>query len=107
MSNLSTHEALRDEIGLDDGAPFTDDELAAWALGADPHEHLDDDAVPLAGADHAFALLPQWYMPVPIATPRSRSLWVTTIAVFLIGAFVTITALGFCITYGHLEGIGI
>ena len=85
-------------------AALTDDELAELALAADPHEHLEPDAVPLAGTSDDFALLPRWYMPAPIATAR-KSLWHTAVAIFLIGAFVTITALGFCITYGRLEGV--
>ena len=85
-------------------AELTLDELTELALAADPHEHLEPDAVPLAGTNDDFALLPRWYMPAPIAT-RARTLWCTAVAIFLIGAFVTITALGFCITYGRLEGV--
>jgi hypothetical protein len=44
-------------------------------------------------------------MPAPIVTSRSRSVWHVAVAIFLISAFVTITALGFCITYGRLEGV--
>ena len=84
-------------------AALTDDELAELALAADPRERLEPDAVPLAGTGNEFALLPQWYMPTPIATARSR--WYTAVAIFLVCAFVTITALGFCITYGRLEGV--
>ena len=51
-------------------AALTDDELAELALAADPHEHLEPDAVPLAGTGDDFALLPRWYMPAPIATAR-------------------------------------
>jgi hypothetical protein len=86
-------------------AALTDDELAELALAADPRERLEPDAVPLAGTDHTFALLPSWYMPTPIATGRSRSRWCTAVAILLVCAFVTITALGFCITYGRLEGV--
>ena len=85
-------------------AALTDDELAEMALAADPHEHLEPDAVPLAGTSDDFALLPRWYMPAPIASAR-KSLWCTAVAIFLISAFVIITALGFCITYGRLEGV--
>ena len=84
-------------------AELTLDELTELALAADPHEHLEPNAVPLAGTSDDFALLPRWYMPAPIARPRSP--WCTAVAIFLIGAFVTITALGFCITYGRLEGV--
>ena len=84
-------------------AALTDDELAELALAADPTERLEPDAVPLAGTSDDFALLPRWYMPAPIATRKSP--WCTAVAIFLISAFVTITALGFCITYGRLEGV--
>jgi hypothetical protein len=86
-------------------AELTLDELTELALAADPHEHLEPDAVPLAGTSDDFALLPRWYMPAPIATARPRRWWSTAVAIFLVGAFVTITALGFCITYGRLEGV--
>lgn len=86
-------------------AELTLDELTEIALAADPTEHLLPDAVPLAGTSDDFALLPRWYMPAPIATSRPHSLLRTTVAIILIGAFVTITALGYCITYGRLEGV--
>ncbi|MEO8695744.1 MAG: hypothetical protein ABI658_19655 [Acidimicrobiales bacterium] len=86
-------------------AELTLDELTELALAADPHEHLEPDAVPLAGTNEEFALLPRWYMPAPIASSRTRSLWHVAVAIFLVSAFVIITALGFCITYGRLEGV--
>jgi len=84
---------------------LTLDELTEMALAADPIERLEPDAVPLTGADQGWALLPSWYMPAPIASARPRRLWSTALAVFLISSFVFINALGFCITYGHLEGL--
>jgi len=90
---------------LTSSMPLTDDELAATALAADPREQLEPDAVPLTDEGDDFALLPRWYMPAPIATARPRSLWRTAIAIVIISAFVTITALGLCITYGRLEGV--
>ena len=45
---------------------FTDDELTALALAADPDAPIPDDAVPLSSTDdQAAALLPEWYMPAP------------------------------------------
>ena len=85
-------------------AALTDDELTELALAADPREQLEPDAVALTD-ESDWALLPRWYMPAPIATARPRSLWRTAVAILLIGSFVTITALGFCITYGRLEGV--
>jgi hypothetical protein len=84
---------------------LTLDELTELALAADPNEHLEPDAVPLAGIDHSWALLPSWYMPTPIARARPRRLWSTALVIFLVSSFIFINALGFCITYGHLEGL--
>jgi hypothetical protein len=84
---------------------LTLDELTELALAADPSERLEPDAVPLSGAGDGWALLPSWYMPAPIAAAMPRRLWATAVAIFIIGTFVIITALGFCITYGHLEGL--
>ena len=84
---------------------FTDDELAELALAAYPGERLDADAVELGGTFDEFALLPSWYMPRPLPGARPKSVWLAVVAIFLVSAFVTITALGFCITYGRLEGV--
>ena len=85
--------------------PLTDDELTEMALAADPREHLEPDAVPLAGVDDDWALLPRWYMPAPVATSLPRTMWRKVVAICIITSFVTITAMGFCITYGTLEGV--
>ena len=46
-------------------APFTDDELSALALAADPDQPLDDDAVSLWELTGYLPgrRLPEWYMP--------------------------------------------
>jgi hypothetical protein len=85
--------------------PLTDDELTALALAADPREQLEPDAVAFSDESDDWALLPTWYMPAPIAGALPRRWWSIAVAIFLIGSFVTITALGFCITYGRLEGV--
>ena len=48
---------------------FTDDELTALALAADPGAPVDPDAVPLASflEPDGDRLLPQWYMPSPMS----------------------------------------
>jgi hypothetical protein len=80
---------------------FTDEELSAQALAADPDGPADPDAVPFAAAGGAFpTLLPDWYMPTPVARVRTRGHAV--VVALVIAGFVLINACGFCITYGHL-----
>jgi hypothetical protein len=80
---------------------LSDEELTAIALAADPDAPLDPDAVPLT--DGRSNGLPASYMP-PVARgtlPRST---VRTVAAFaIIAAFLAITGLGFCATYGVLS----
>jgi hypothetical protein len=79
---------------------FTDDELTALALAADPDVVLGDDAVPI-GTDDELGLLPAWYMPVPRARGggRGRRLVIAT----LIGALLVVNGVGLCVTYGFPE----
>jgi hypothetical protein len=80
---------------------YTDEELTALALSADPDQSPAPDAEPFQGSDGAAAeLLPAWYMPAPRL--RSRKRWHTSVVLLIIAAFALINALGFCITYGHL-----
>jgi hypothetical protein len=82
-------------------ALYTDEELTALALSADPNQPLAEDAEPFKGTDGPAAeLLPAWYMPAPGL--RSRKRWHTGVVLLIIAAFVLINALGLCITYGHL-----
>lgn len=79
--------------------PFTDDELAALALAADPDEPIDEAAVPFGGSS-ASPLLPAWYMPAPQgAVGRSRRVAGAAIIVSL----VLVNAVGLCVTYGLPE----
>lgn len=80
---------------------FTDDELAEAALSADPDAPIPEDAVPFGQADHDRALLPEWYMPVPGSTRRTR-LRVVAIAV-IVGSLVVVSGAGLCVTYGLPE----
>jgi hypothetical protein len=77
---------------------FSDDELTAMALAADPDEALDADAQPWT--EPADGLLPNWYMPAPVAHRRGG--WRRAVAILVIVAFLVINACGLCITYGHL-----
>ena len=83
-------------------AAFTDEELTALALEADPREALSADAVPFDdGSDRSSGLLPEWYMPAPASfrrTPR-RVVVASTVVVSLLA----LNALGLCVTYGVLE----
>jgi hypothetical protein len=89
-----------DERGGDDG--FTDDELAALALAADPDQPLDPDAVPLSPVDDSpHGLLPAWYMPAPMSAGRGKARrWV--LGAFVLGLLV-INGAGLCVTYGFPE----
>jgi hypothetical protein len=85
-------------------SPISDEELSAMALAADPEVEIASEAVPWTGAGaEGDGLLPGWYMPVPVAGRRG---WVPRVAAALvIVSFLVINALGFCITYGHLEAV--
>jgi hypothetical protein len=87
------------------GTAFSDDELAALALAADPHGGLEPDAIPvgeylgrMADEGPSAGLLPAWYM-APVAASRLRRA-PQLIALFLIATFVMIEAFGLCSTYG-------
>lgn len=83
-------------------APFTDEELTAFALAADPLEQLDDDAVAWNGGPvGAPGLLPNWYMPSPTYHLRGR--WSRAVVITLIVGFLVIDAFGLCITSGFLS----
>jgi hypothetical protein len=86
---------------LREGQAFTEAELTALALAADPDGLIDDDAVPVAEylGQHA-GLLPAWYMPTPMA--RSGSRWRVPVVVAIVAAFLVIEAFGLCSTFGQL-----
>lgn len=85
--------------------PFTDAELTALALAADPSIEPDDDAVPFGAPDTGAALLPEWYMPATLraeafgATPRRRA-WVVW---GIIASLLIVNGYGLCVTYGFPE----
>jgi hypothetical protein len=84
----------------DDGG-FTDAELTALALAADPDSQPDEDAVPLTGyAGESAAALPEWYMPR--VTARRGKRWRTPVVLAIVVAFLVIEAVGLCSTYGQL-----
>ena len=81
---------------------FSDEELTVLALAADPDAALDPNAVPW-NRSYGFEpnLLPEWYMPRPMASQRGRG------TRFVVGAIVTgmivICAFGLCVTSGFLQ----
>jgi hypothetical protein len=83
---------------------MTDEELTALALAADPDCEVGPHAVPidLSGPDghgrrHP---LPEWYMPVPMGSPRPLRGWRRAVGLAVVGSFVLINAYGLCSTYG-------
>jgi hypothetical protein len=80
---------------------FTDEELTALALAADPSAPIPSDAVPLFEyLGQLPAALPGWYMPPAMARADKR--WRRPVVLALIFAFLLIDAVGLCGTYGQL-----
>lgn len=79
---------------------LSDEELTALALAADPSAPLDADAVPWYGSRDSTNLLPEWYMPRPIATGRGRGNRFVVISV--VTTLLVICAMGLCVTSGFL-----
>ena len=81
---------------------ITDDELTLEALAADPDVAVGPDAVPLSAVGGGPALLPDWYMPGPMAGARSLRGGRRRVAYLVVGSFLAINAAGLCSTYGHV-----
>lgn len=80
---------------------FTDDQLEALALAADPDQPIANDAEAFtADGMSSRGLLPSWYMPAPVIRVHKR--WHVPVVTTIIAAFAVINGLGLCITYGHL-----
>jgi len=62
-----------------------DDAVCVWDLAADEEQ-----------------LLPQWYMPPPMAGALSARRWWRWVAIAIIVAFLAIDAYGLCSTYGEV-----
>ncbi|MDZ7673523.1 MAG: hypothetical protein U5K30_00395 [Acidimicrobiales bacterium] len=83
-----------------------DRELDRLALLGNPDAPLPDDAVPFddvvdpggGGAD----LLPDWYMPAPMAGGARLGGWRRVVAWVIVAAFLAIAAAGLCSTYGEV-----
>jgi hypothetical protein len=85
-------------------SPFSDEELTALALAADPDAPADPDAVPLSALSvtEDQRLLPQWYMPSPMGPAHPLRGWRRRVILVVIASFVLINAYGLCSTYGHV-----
>jgi hypothetical protein len=86
------------EIREDDS--ISDEELTSLALAADPSAPLAPDALPW-NFGLRLDLLPEWYMPRPMARGRGRGTRIV-IASLVVG-FLVIGAFGLCITSGFLQ----
>jgi hypothetical protein len=90
------------DTAVNDAMPFTDEELTALALAAEPVTTLASDAVAWGGGDSRTpSLLPSWYMPSPSYSLRGR--WTRAIVITLIVGFLVIDAFGLCITSGFIS----
>jgi len=100
MNAVGDGPSAGDGDGDEAPEPFTDDELAALALAADPDQPLDADAVPLdVYLSTAVGPLPAWYMAPVMARHSSRRRQAIILAV--VGAFLLIEAFGLCSTFGQ------
>jgi len=79
---------------------ISDEELTSLALAADPNAPLEPDARPW-NFGLSMDLLPEWYMPIPMARGRGRGTRIV-IASLVVG-FLVIGAFGLCITSGFLQ----
>ncbi len=81
---------------------FSDDELTEMAMGADPRAPIDPDAVPWRfGWGFETTLLPDWYMPRPIAVGRGRA--TRTVVASVVAGMIIVCAFGLCVTSGFLQ----
>lgn len=82
------------------------DELERLAEGGDPDAPIPHDAVPFASVlapDERADLLPDWYMPAPMAGIPPLRGWRRAVAWLIVIAFLAVVASGLCSTYGVLE----
>jgi hypothetical protein len=82
---------------------FSDEELTALALAADPDAPLAEDAVPFTDVTGSAAEgpLPSWYMPAA-AGGRLLTGWRRLPPALIVGSLLVINGCGLCITYGKL-----
>jgi hypothetical protein len=86
----------------DEESEFSDDELTALALAADPNAPIDLDAKPwYLTSNLGSQLLPEWYMPIPMSRGRGRISKVAAVSVVV--GMVVVCAFGLCVTSGFLQ----
>jgi hypothetical protein len=91
-----------ENVATESDEMFSDDELTALALAADPEAPLDADALPwYFGYGFAVNPLPEWYMPRPMAARRGRGTTIVVASVVI--GMVVVCAFGLCITSGFLQ----
>ncbi len=81
-------------------------ELERLAATGDPDAPIPNDAIPFAdhiAADERAELLPDWYMPKPMAGVPTLRGWRRAVAWLIIAAFLAVVSSGLCSTYGILE----
>jgi hypothetical protein len=104
MSDTTGPDARRlefDQAASSGESDFTDEELTALALAADPEQPLDADAIALdLYPQQTFNLLPMWYMPPAMA--RGSRGWRTPVVLAIVAAFLVVDVFGLCITFGQL-----
>ena len=81
---------------------ISDEELTSLALAADPNAPLELDAVPW-NFGFGSNLLPEWYMPRPMARGRGRGRGTRIVVGSLVVGFLVIGAFGLCITSGFIQ----
>lgn len=82
------------------------DELERLAESGDPDAPLPADAIPFdefVGPDDRAELLPDWYMPRPMAGIPPLRGWRRAVAWLIVVGFLAVVASGLCNTYGVLE----
>ena len=96
--------ASRVDPAAEAGDLFTDDELSALAMAADPDQTLDDEAVSLweLSGYRPGRYLPEWYMPTPMGG-RLINGWRRRVVLLIIASFLIIDAYGLCNTYGWVH----
>jgi hypothetical protein len=81
---------------------LSDDELTEIALAADPDAPINLDAQPWHFSQGISRnLLPEWYMPIPMARGRGRGAQIAAVSVVV--GMVVVCAFGLCITSGFLQ----
>jgi hypothetical protein len=100
MRRSDTTELISSGADWTEGS-FTDAELTALALSADPDLPLARDAVPVSIYLAQLPIaLPDWYMPSVMIRGGKR--WRIPVVLVIVAAFLVIEGFGLCNTFGQL-----